>query len=57
MCLGNVSVDFSANSMIKTRLDGGVYNFAAGYSIIDTSNIIYIHKYSIKKHDIKWCLG
>ena len=57
MYLGNVSVDFSANSMIKTRLDGGVYNFAAGYSIIDTSNIIYIHKYSIKKHDIKWCLG
>ena len=53
MCLGNASVDFSANHKIKTGLDGSVYDFSVDYSIIDTSNIIDIHKYLMKKHDIK----
>ena len=39
--------------MIKTGLDGYVYNFSVGYSNIDTNNIINIHKYLIKKHEIK----
>ena len=37
----------------KTGLNGFVYNFSVGYSTFDTSNIIDIHKYLIKKHDIK----
>ena len=45
MCLGNVSVDCSANSMIKTGLDRKVHDFSVDYSIIDTSNIIDINKY------------
>ena len=53
LCLGNVS----ANSMIKTGLDGSVYDVSVDYSIIDTSNIIDIHKCLMKKHDIKKCLG
>ena len=57
MCLGNASVDFSANHKIKTGLDGSVYDFSVDYSIIDTSNIIDIHKCLMKKHDIKKCLG
>ena len=53
LCLGNVSVNFSANKMIKTGLDGNLYDFFVDYNIIDTSNIINIHKYLMKKHDIK----
>ena len=53
LCLGNVSVDFSANKIIKTGLNGSVYHFSIDYSIIDTSNITDIHKYLIKKHYIK----
>ena len=43
--------------MIETGLDGSVYDYSVDYSIIDTSNIIDIHKYLMKKHDMKYCLG
>ena len=39
--------------MKKTGLNRYVYNFSVDYNIIDTSNIIDIHKYLKKKHDIK----
>ena len=39
--------------MKKTGLNGYVYEFSVGYNIIDTSNIISIHKYLMKKHDMK----
>ena len=39
--------------MKKTRLNGYVYNFFADYNMIDANNIINIHKYLMKKHDIK----
>ena len=52
-CLENVSNDFTAISMKKTRLNGYVYEFSLGYNTIDTSNVINIHKYLMKKHDIK----
>ena len=55
MCLGNTLKDCSVNNMIKTGLNGYVYNFSVDYNTIDTSNIIDIHKYLIKKHGIK-CL-
>ena len=51
MCLGNVSKDFTAINMKKkkkTRLNGYVYKFSVDYNIIDTSNIIDIHKYFMK---------
>ena len=32
---------------------GGVYDFSVDYRGFHTSNIIDIHKYLIKKHDIK----
>ena len=45
--LGNISEDFTAN--IKKGLNGYVHEFPADYNIIDTSNIINIHKYLMKK--------
>ena len=53
MCLGNISKDFSLDNMKKTGLNGNVYDFSVDYNVIDTSNIIDIHKYLMKKHDIK----
>ena len=48
MCLGNISKDFIANNIKKTGLNRYVYEFSVDF-IIDTSNVIGIHKYLIKK--------
>ena len=59
MCLGNISGGVSANNMKtkkKTGLNERVYNFSVDYGAFETSKIIDIHKYLMKKHDIK-CLG
>ena len=53
LCLGNISKSFTANKMKKTGLNGYIYEFSVDYNIIDTSNIIDIHKYLMKKYDIK----
>ena len=52
-CLGNILKDFTANNMKKTGLNDYVYHFSLDYHIIDTSNIIDIRKYLMKKHDLK----
>ena len=39
--------------MKKTGLNGCVYYFSVGYRVFVTSNVIDIHKYLMKKHDIK----
>ena len=57
MCSGNISKDFTANNMKKTRLNGYVYKFSVDYDIIDTSNIINIHKYLMKKTWYKIMFG
>ena len=41
----------------KAGLNGCVYNFSVDYKAFDTSNIIDIHKYLMKKHDMKQCLS
>ena len=51
--LRNVSGDFSANNMEKTGLNVCAYNFSADYKTFDTSDIMDIHNYLMKKHDIK----
>ena len=57
LCLGNISGDFSAKNVKKKkkkkRLNRYVYNFSVDYRAFDTSNITDIHKYLMKKHDIK----
>ena len=53
LCLGNVSKDFSASNMKrKTELYGTVYDLSADYSTISVDDILSIHKYLIKKHNI-----
>ena len=47
LCLGNISKIFTANKMKKTGLNGYIYEFSVDYNIID------IHKYLMKKYDIK----
>ena len=37
-------------------LNGYVYEFSVDYDIIDTSNVINIHRYLMIKHDVKQCL-
>ena len=54
--LGNISKDFIVNNIKKTELNRYVYDFSVDYSIINISNIINIHKYLMKKHDMKKCL-
>ena len=39
--------------MIKIGLNGYDYEFSVDYNIIDTSNIINIHKYLMKKYHRK----
>ena len=41
------------NIFKKTGLNGWVYDFFVDYRASDTSNIIDIHKYLMKKRDIK----
>ena len=53
LCLGNISKDFTANNMKKTGLNGYVYDFYVDYNVIYNSNVIGIHKYLLKKHDIR----
>ena len=53
MFLENISKGFSVDNMKKTGLNGYFYDFSVNYNAIDTSNIVDIHKYLMKKHDIK----
>ena len=53
MCLRDISGDFTANNMKITELNGCVYDSSVDYRAFDTSNIIDIHKYFMKKHGAK----
>ena len=45
---------FSANNMKKKPgLNGCAYDFFVGYRAFDTSNIVNIHKYLTRKHNVK----
>ena len=53
LCLGNISGDFSANNMKNTGSNVFVYNFSVDFRTFNTSNIMDIHQYLMKKHKIK----
>ena len=53
LCLGNISKDFSVDNMKKTGLKGYFYNFSVDYNTIAAADILDIHKYLMKKHNIK----
>ena len=48
LCLGNISKDWSVDSMKRTGLNGYVY----GFSIIAVDDILDIQSYIMKKNDI-----
>ena len=56
LCLGNISKDDSVDNMKKTGLNGCVYDFNVDYDAIAVTDILDIHKYLMKKHEIKLCL-
>ena len=57
LCLGNIAKDFTSVNMKKKKKKNGfnryVSEFSVDCNIIDTSNIVNIHKYLMKKYDIK----
>ena len=53
LCLGNVSKDFSVDNMKKNGLYGYVYGFSVDHDSIDVDDILDIHKFFMRKHDIK----
>ena len=55
--LGNISKEFSVNNMKKTGFYGNVYDFGVDYDAIVVDDLLDIHKYLMKKHDIKLCLS
>ena len=50
--LGNISKNFKDDNMKKTELQGYEYNFFVDYNTINTSYIVDIHKYLMKKYNI-----
>ena len=52
LCLGNISKDWSAYNMKKTRFNGYIYNFSVDYDATDVDDIVDIHKYLMKKNNI-----
>ena len=58
LCFGSISTEFKANNTEdketkKTGLNEYAYNFSVDYIIIDTSYIIDINKYLMKKAQLK----
>ena len=49
LCLGNISKDWSTDSMKKAGLTGYVYDFSADYNTVTLDNIKDIGKYLRKK--------
>ena len=53
LCLGNISIDSSADNMKKTGFTGYVYDFSADYNAVTLDDIKDIDKYFMrKKNDI-----
>ena len=53
ICLGNISRDFSVDNMKITGLNGYIYDFSVDYDFIANDKILDIHKYLMKKNNIK----
>ena len=52
LCLGNISKGWSVVNMKKTGFNGYVYDFSVDYDAISVDDILYIHKYFMKKNNI-----
>ena len=56
LCLGNISINSSVNSIKNIGLNGYVNDFSVDCGAIAIDDILDIHKYLMKKDDIKQCL-
>ena len=52
LCFGKIAYDSSVTNMEKVGLYGDVYEFSTDYGAISVDNILNIHKYLMKKHNI-----
>ena len=52
LCLGNISKDWSTNSMKKGGITGYIYDFSADYNTVTVDSIKDIHKYLMEKNNI-----
>ena len=52
LCLGNISDDWTAANVQKTRIWGEIYDFAVNYTSTNIGDIYNIHRYLMKKHNI-----
>ena len=53
LCLRNISKYLSVDNMKKTGLNGYVYDFSVDYDAIAVDNKLDIHKYLMKKNNVK----
>ena len=51
-CVANISKDVSVDNMKKTKLNGYVYGFSVDYDAIPVDDILDVHKFLMKNHDI-----
>ena len=56
MCLENISKDFAVDIMKKTGTKWICVWFLFDYESVDADDILDIHKYLMKKNNIKQCL-
>ena len=54
-CLGNISKEIKFDKITKTGLNGYVNEISVDCNSADISNIVDIHKYLMKKHNIRKC--
>ena len=53
LCIGNLSVQWTANESEKTGLNGNIYDFIVDYKGIKSVKYIYdMHRYLMIKHNI-----
>ena len=52
-CLESISDGFSATGSGEVSLNGNVYGFSVDYNSIDRFDILKIHKYLMRKNNIK----
>ena len=52
LCVRNISKNFFVDNIKKTGLNGYVYDFSVDYDAIAVDDILGIHRYLMKKHDV-----
>ena len=56
-CVGSMSNKFDYAKSGEVSLKENVYDFSVDYNVIDKSNTLNIHKYSMVRSNMKLCFG